>query len=1543
MEMNFNSGFEGEACYSKDDDENIDPDIALSYIDEKLQHVLGHIQKDFEGVVSAENLGAKYGMYGSFLPTYERSALTLSRPKTTEKNYNTSKSSKDPPLEGASRNVKDPTNAPPIRTKDSHSVPIREDSRLPSAYAAENSTRNEETLNRSKIPFNQNALKFRFKVPQNKFKRNAAIYSGLGLDDSPSSSLGDSPEKSGVTPCTSQGTMNESPTNILQVMTTFQVPGGVLLSPLHESLLCLFRRDKEMPCRDRKVMPHLNDSREHSSCVLEEPVLSNIKASGQKKKEFSGRIDKLVESRHKNGFSGVNDKMLLVTKESENEITAIASEVTRETTSDGIREGLFCSNLTKPDSSESIAGTDSSKSKKWKFQICSGDKGLEERLDKQKKDVSVDPGEKQRGKAFKTSDPSKRKEDQGKKIGIKAGFHTHEQINMPFERERPVPEGNKSKGNPSAEKTALSMNHTATTSNGVSLSKNKIHKLKLKKGNSKVRNNHGDLLGTGSQQYDIGPKDATAVDFETEWSTYGKSQKEMLNATKADNQLLGTYAGKAPSAVSCATESVLASQGALAAVAPIVVNDNWVCCDICHKWRLLPPGKTEQLPEKWLCSMLDWLPGMNSCDFSEDETTRAVNETYQILFAEGQANLQNNGNGTLSSNATAYLQDCGLNNPGLNFQAISSPGKKNLNLKENPKTGGVHGPTQISVSKKRQLQESNKSRGLNKKAQSPLELNAVKIINFLHNEEHTFGGESKQIKLTSKRGPDHYAFEGSKKNKKEDVSADGLRNSGSDRKRVGFDSSTGLPIQTGGKQRQKLDECSNSEDVMVDENKGSIASVLKANQVQVSADGSDGILDRMDNLGKKRKLKDGQEIQNGYGLYVEDNIESGSRKEKKPRVSKSEVKQSGRNDADDVTNRRVKVDSVDGAEKVKGIGKAEELLKHRRKNASQKPLDGLSSSIRQSVTGHVLRAATSSSSKVSDSHKTRGNFEEPKDSPVESVSSSPMRISKGIDDAVDGDVPGRGNGRRCWNGQGTVNLGQPVMEKEVKVFSDVAKKVTGVKDRPDDRVNGSLFFSHGPGSDSALQFKGNKRSSVSKKMMGGMLNEQVDLHPRKSTRHILETDTKDHSHLPGAMREDKLNMVDGSGIKSGRARKISKVGRKSPLGQFLGDCGMGNQLSEKELDELDAKSAEFFCKNQMVFPKENAVQDFSSKSKVTRADSESNLPESFSHCEVESKQDTEDPCRSQEVQRGVVSDIFPGNKESPKVLLKQPANSGTKSRAHHNVNQNMPNLHAVRGIDLSAPGKINSSGQMATDALEEAKILKDRAEMMKTSSFGFESNEAFFDAALKFLRGASLLETSGSESGRHCEINQVQAYSTAAKLCESCGQEYEKRGEMAAAALAYKCMEVAFMRIVFCKHSTCNRDRKELQTTISMVPQVLGESPSSSVSDLDNLNNHPTAEKATISKGAVSLVSGNQGVARNRSSFVRLLDFTQDVVSAMEALTKSKNAFEAAKLILEDAGKIECITSVRKVIDFSFHDIEGLICLVQLAKEAICRSDLKWC
>lgn len=122
-------------------------------------------------------------------------------------------------VQGASHNYKALPDAPLTwrNGNDSCSVSVKQDSRLSFAHATDKSTLKEETLSRSKIPAEQNLLKFRIKVSDTKSKKNAAIYSGLGLDDSPSSSLGNSPEESRAIIGFSQQSMSESPASILQV------------------------------------------------------------------------------------------------------------------------------------------------------------------------------------------------------------------------------------------------------------------------------------------------------------------------------------------------------------------------------------------------------------------------------------------------------------------------------------------------------------------------------------------------------------------------------------------------------------------------------------------------------------------------------------------------------------------------------------------------------------------------------------------------------------------------------------------------------------------------------------------------------------------------------------------------------------------------------------------------------------------------------------------------------------------------------------------------------------------------------------------------------------------------------------------------------------------------------------------------------------------------------------------------------------------------------------------------------------------------------
>ncbi|PHT44467.1 hypothetical protein CQW23_13625 [Capsicum baccatum] len=274
---------------------------------------------------------------------------------------------------------------------------------------------------------------------------------------------------------------------------------------------------------------------------------------------------------------------------------------------------------------------------------------------------------------------------------------------------------------------------------------------------------------------------------------------------------------------------------------------------------------------------------------------------------------------------------------------------------------------------------------------------------------------------------------------------------------------------------------------------------------------------------------------------------------------------------------------------------------------------------------------------------------------------------------------------------------------------------------------------------------------------------------------------------------------------------------------------------------------------------------------------------------------------------------------------------GKKAKSHHG---NLPNNTAnkVRDQDVPSPARKDSSSQAATNAIKEATNLKHLADRLKSSGSS-ESTGIYFQAALKFLHGASLLEL---DSSKHGERNQSRRiYSSTAKLCQFCGHEYEKLKDMAAAALAYKCVEVAYMRVIYSSQSDANRYRNELQAALQIFPP--GESPFSSVSDVDNLNNPTIVDKTTSAKvvGSPQVAGTHVVSARNGSSFTRLINLAQEVNFAMEASRKSRVAFAAVNPGPGDSQRKEGALSVKKALDFNFQDVDGLLRLVRVAMEAI--------
>ncbi|KAA8529321.1 hypothetical protein F0562_033880 [Nyssa sinensis] len=154
-------------------------------------------------------------------------------------------------------------------------------------------------------------------------------------------------------------------------------------------------------------------------------------------------------------------------------------------------------------------------------------------------------------------------------------------------------------------------------------------------------------------------------------------------------------------------------------MAPLVKED-WVCCDKCQKWRLLPFGTNpDSLPEKWLCSMLNWLPGMNRCSISEEETTKALIAPITKSAPESQNSLHVHPGGVVSGVTSSDARLFYQNHENVGSHAIPSGGKKKQGLKEVSNATNQDGTTQFPNSLKKNLQASVKSRSLYGVNQSP--------------------------------------------------------------------------------------------------------------------------------------------------------------------------------------------------------------------------------------------------------------------------------------------------------------------------------------------------------------------------------------------------------------------------------------------------------------------------------------------------------------------------------------------------------------------------------------------------------------------------------------------------------------------------------------------------------------------------------------------------------------------------------------------------------------------------------------------------------
>ncbi|XP_022959124.1 uncharacterized protein LOC111460215 isoform X1 [Cucurbita moschata] len=1313
---------EGEAsCYHKENGGDIDPDIALSYIDEKIERFLGHFQKDFEGGVSAEKLGAKYGGYGSFLPTYERAPSILPHNINQQSDCNAAAPT---PVNVPLENPKAP---PPKRSEaivcnaiSSHNKGTasgRVDSCLPATRVTNSYPSKDEATGRLGSPMSNRSLKFRLKVGSDSTAlKNAAIYSGLGLDDSPLSSSENSSDVSeGMLPI-SQSSPDESPTKIIQAMTSFPVPHGALISPLHDSLLGLSRKEK--PLRETKPVLSLEDKKDGLAKLASGTILKqNDSTLVKKKKKETGHKERQVNPKNEVYASRCEEKttLTLVNGKSENE--AFVSK-------DLLSNELQC----KP-------GSEVTKSNAY--------------LDPQKKKLSRKPKlhETDKDKASIKKEKPGIVGEKNLKVIQTAGGKIAGSFEEGFKNRSEAFKGRKDTDSDTPE------------------SENRKHRLKLHS-NEKVGTNNGDSFNR------------TGLDE-------NRKSKDVIERASGDlRRLDGLY----DSGIKL-SKSLKVIEPA-AGVAPV---DEWVCCDICQKWRLLPFGtKPDQLPDKWLCSMLNWLPGMNRCDISEQETTEKLYALYQLPLPESGNALQSHGNGLIAGDT-------------------SNEGKR----KEIQNPVSRNGPTLAKSSLKDPLLESRKKRSLYGSSNVPNQLknSTDRSSSDLHNSVEGKNRGKLKEKSTEKANCDVLK----RKNKRPEGvrSVDSHQDFNMELGKLGCSSNSGLTNMEGGEGMLKKHNKSNTE------NKMQISLKKRGETAEIT---------------KKRKVKDWQDDQNSHNSAllhepVRSKEESCERSKKKKRFDRVEQISHDKDNKPKMQNKK-------NFAKQTSVGK--ELLK------------------RNLVARQVSAAGNSSSSNVSQSHLTKAKFGV-KVSPAESVSSSPMRTS---------------------------GLDQFQGEKE-EITSNIhtdSRKVTpafdvGVKDTALDTNSKKI-----------------KASSVVQ-------------------RHVVNAVKDPRLSKPSNKKRKKENIhIAGEGLEAPQKQK----------GHDAEDQRSGALLQSNKAVKLQTKLS-----------RDSEAQNKGGPRTVETRDGKSKCSSSGGECKEPSRLGG-DPLRVSIRAGDSHQLITDASKSGDAVELKT-----IKNELNHGYQK--PDLPGSRDVNASNLDRTKFSNQTACNTLKEAKKLRDSADHFKSSGFTFESNELYFQSALKYLHGAFLLETLNNTSGKPGDVSPMQFYGITAELCEICALEYERRQEMAAAALAFKCIEVAYLRIVYHRHSSVDGDRLEMHSLFRTIVQ--GESPSSSISDVDNLSNQGAMDKATFDKGSSRGAGSHIWNAANSASFARVLDFARDMNSAMEASRKSRNAFVAATTTSSCGSEGKhvdyVIESIKKVIDFSFQEVEELVQLVRVATQIITRSGFR--
>uniref|UniRef100_A0A8I6XCW0 CW-type domain-containing protein n=1 Tax=Hordeum vulgare subsp. vulgare TaxID=112509 RepID=A0A8I6XCW0_HORVV len=1541
-------------------------------LDEKLQNVLGHFQKDFEGGVSAENLGSKFGGYGSFLPTYQRSPLPP-HTRTPPKVANTSsRSPYHQSTEDVSQNP--PAMAVPSASQNNGSVaPFSGDSVKKERCESTASKRGSSTHDPSNGPSkssDQNRFKVRIKVGSDNVlaRNNAAIYSGLGLDISSPSSVEESPDGHGDLSPEFSNVQLESPRTILQIMTCFSVPGGYLLSPLHGSLLQL----------TKKVVPSLKKwetslEMENAQEAFEGHVVKKMKPDGKKKKptdtkrsnnrndisafmkneidietlaaqkiasealsipllssprsmDANGNCQFKEEAAGKSLERNKDDRLKECAVNSNSK--TIKAETVKEETSECLESGGFGSSEL-----ELSAAKRELKPVTEKTPLT-----LEEMNTTSDTDFLLDRKHERKIKPESKSNASVVNFEENAVIDEKAPavcrsmekvpskeaslYDTNVKNNTKSEAKRIQREQKK---NAPTSSDLVDVDKGARSSAGVKERKNDSHSKSSHSGKKPKAKPHRDVRdslpdgphGSKEEWLDLLENGVGLGELQPKEKSWSKRDSDMPGASKREissSAKLDRHTASEEQKMHVPPSSVSTANAAPALQAPVVIEEHWVQCDICQKWRLLPyESDPATLPKEWKCSMQLWLPGLNRCDVGEEETTNALNALYVIpppangIPSVGHPHAASSGLATASTfsiNGHAEQSRKRKSFPGDGSALVDS---------SHPTQAPAYSTITQPPPRIKSTADSNHYPSERDSVSKLVDISTEKKKSKSKNRgSYSDGGDlversKKHSKGKGKREMDYGEYKASKKIKKEE-----RHRSSRDRNPECDLASGDVPdeaksfLAKAKSSGEKADISSLKQKSVSRSDRLEKSKREKDEDIALPEDGNKeqyqtSDVQRSDVSSKKRIVKEWEESQHNsiaqvnrgttvnHSSAAKETHNDQNLKETKSKSMKSEelysatdsklVKGLHSNQISSYYGGHVNNELVEDSTHFAGKRGPSEVLE---KRSSEHVLD-LAGATSSGVAFFPTTAITSSSSKASCSQKKKNNSQVVKTSPIESVSSSPPRNSN-ID---------KFSHNRIVEKDGPMNANPGTMPSSVKYLNTEVDIVDNV--RQTKKSKESLLASepvlHGSSQgnsdkdDELVQLtQGHASERIS--LRKGLDDDQQHASGRKDSTVNGSSTARGYNHLHSG---DKNNLrTDGSLVQPRTAASGSK-----------GDLTVSE--SKKTAAPVQDRNGSTHC-----------ALDGNPKPEVPSG-KDKFYPKS-------NKQDMEKP----------KAQIAPSPlKETHSTPVKSNASKLTPQSRRSNDENGGQQRVAKQGTSNPTDGK---DGNSTAYALKEARDLKHKANRLKKEGKELESTRLYFEAALKFLHVASLLEPPGIDGLKQGDAAQSM-YSDTAKLCNFVGHEYERGKKMAAAALAYKCVEVAYLKAAYYKYPIASKDRQVLQAVVQTTP---GESPSSSASDIDNLNHNGLSKMAASNKDANSpQVAGNHLLlaVRNQPHLTRLLAYTNDVNSAFEATRKSQMAIASAAGNHEKG--VDGLSSVKTVLDFNFRSVNDLLRLVRISMESI--------